>query len=71
MDKKRGVRTVFVVLALLSHTTQHVDSTPAHRTGGAFTWLLLLNVIDLKVPKCEIFDPFFFTPINPIWVLGR
>jgi hypothetical protein len=23
---------------------------------------------DLKVPKCEIFDPFFFTPINPIWV---
>jgi hypothetical protein len=23
---------------------------------------------DLKVPKCEIFDPFFFTPINSIWV---
>jgi hypothetical protein len=23
---------------------------------------------NLKVPKCEIFDPFFFTPINPIWV---
>jgi hypothetical protein len=22
----------------------------------------------LKVPKCEIFDPFFFTIINPIWV---
>ncbi len=22
----------------------------------------------LKVPKCEIFDPFFFTPIHPIWV---
>ncbi len=22
----------------------------------------------LKVPKCEIFDPFYFTPINPIWV---
>ncbi len=22
----------------------------------------------LKVPKCEIFDPFFFTSINPIWV---
>ena len=22
----------------------------------------------LKVPKCEIFDPFFFTPINPILV---
>jgi hypothetical protein len=22
----------------------------------------------LKVPKCEIFDPFFFTPINPMWV---
>jgi hypothetical protein len=22
----------------------------------------------LKVPKCEIFDPVFFTPINPIWV---
>jgi hypothetical protein len=19
----------------------------------------------------EIFDPFFLTPINPIWVLGR
>jgi hypothetical protein len=32
----------------------------------------LLNVlvfyVQLKVPKCEIFDPFFFTPINPIWV---
>ncbi len=24
--------------------------------------------ITLKVPKCEIFDPFFFTSINPIWV---
>ncbi len=24
--------------------------------------------MSLKVPKCEIFDPFFFTPINPIWV---
>jgi hypothetical protein len=23
---------------------------------------------NLKVPKCEIFDPFFLTPINPIWV---
>ncbi len=22
----------------------------------------------LKVPKCEIFDPFFFASINPIWV---
>ncbi len=22
----------------------------------------------LKVPKCEIFDPFFVTPINLIWV---
>jgi hypothetical protein len=22
----------------------------------------------LKVPKCEIFDPVFFTSINPIWV---
>jgi hypothetical protein len=22
----------------------------------------------LKVPKCEIFDPFIFTSINPIWV---
>ncbi len=22
----------------------------------------------LKVPKCEIFDLVFFTPINPIWV---
>ncbi len=21
----------------------------------------------LKVPKCEIFDPFFFTSVNPIW----
>jgi hypothetical protein len=20
------------------------------------------------VPKCEIFDPFFFTSVNPIWV---
>jgi hypothetical protein len=25
-------------------------------------------VTSLKVPKCEIFDPFFFTSINPIWV---
>jgi hypothetical protein len=24
--------------------------------------------LHLKVPKCEIFDPFFLTPINPIWV---
>ncbi len=24
--------------------------------------------LDLKVPKWEIFDPFFFTSINPIWV---
>jgi hypothetical protein len=23
---------------------------------------------NLKVPKCEIFDPFFFTSVNPIWV---
>jgi hypothetical protein len=22
----------------------------------------------LKVPKCEIFDPIFFTLINPAWV---
>ncbi len=22
----------------------------------------------LKVPKCEIFDPFFLTPINCAWV---
>ena len=28
----------------------------------------LMGNHDLKVPKCEIFDPFFFTPINPIWV---
>jgi hypothetical protein len=27
-----------------------------------------LKHAELKVPKCEIFDPFFFTPINPIWV---
>ncbi len=27
-----------------------------------------LAVTNLKVPKCKIFDPFFFTPINPIWV---
>jgi hypothetical protein len=24
--------------------------------------------VNLKVPKCEIFDPFFFTSVNPIWV---
>ncbi len=24
--------------------------------------------LHLKVPKCEIFDPFFITSINPIWV---
>ena len=29
---------------------------------------MYMNSIFLKVPKCEIFDPFFFTPINPIWV---
>ncbi len=27
-----------------------------------------LQTENLKVPKCEIFDPFFFTPINPLWV---
>jgi hypothetical protein len=26
------------------------------------------QAIPLKVPKCEIFDPIFFTLINPIWV---
>jgi hypothetical protein len=26
-----------------------------------------LSQKSLKVPKCEIFDPFF-TPISPIWV---
>jgi hypothetical protein len=30
--------------------------------------LELLNNNLLKVPKCEIFDPSFLTPINPIWV---
>jgi hypothetical protein len=30
--------------------------------------LLVPQCVPLKVPKCEIFDPFFFTPINPIWV---
>jgi hypothetical protein len=30
--------------------------------------LLICRKKILKVPKCEIFDPFFFTPINPIWV---
>ncbi len=28
----------------------------------------LLRIWPLKVPKCQIFDPFFLTPINPIWV---
>jgi hypothetical protein len=28
----------------------------------------LITFRNLKVPKCEIFDPFFLTPINPIWV---
>jgi hypothetical protein len=27
-----------------------------------------VRVRSLKVPKCEIFDPFFFTSVNPIWV---
>jgi hypothetical protein len=26
------------------------------------------STVPLKVPKGEIFDPFFFTSINPIWV---
>ncbi len=26
------------------------------------------EILHLKVPECEIFDPFFFTSINPIWV---
>jgi hypothetical protein len=28
----------------------------------------LTTIHNLKVPKCEIFDPFFFTSVNPIWV---
>ncbi len=28
----------------------------------------LMCTLLLKVPKCEIFDPFFLTSINPIWV---
>jgi hypothetical protein len=27
-----------------------------------------LLIVILKVPKCEIFDPIFFTSISPIWV---
>ncbi len=38
---------------------------PQHYSKCAQTFLI---VYYLKVPKCEIFDPFFFTPINPIWV---
>ncbi len=30
--------------------------------------LVRINACCLKVPKCEIFDPFFFTSVNPIWV---
>jgi hypothetical protein len=33
-------------------------------------WNVATSKYYLKVPKCEIFDPFFFTPINPIWVGG-
>jgi hypothetical protein len=29
---------------------------------------MFIYMYRLKVPKCEIFDPFFFTSINPIWV---
>jgi hypothetical protein len=38
--------------------TDSVENTLSHVSAS----------ITLKVPKCEIFDPFFFTPINPIWV---
>jgi hypothetical protein len=39
-------------------------STSAHCT---LHWNLYMRQ-KLKVPKCEIFDPFFFTSVNPIWV---
>ncbi len=29
---------------------------------------LFESKFNLKVPKFEIYDPFFFTSINPIWV---
>jgi hypothetical protein len=38
-------------------------SPPLSSLYGVFSHTYLL-----KVPKCEIFDPFFFTSINPIWV---
>jgi hypothetical protein len=55
------------------------SSTSNYKSGGVINLLTDVgrewdcrNVycvpIDLKVPKCEIFDPFFFTPVNPIWV---
>ncbi len=34
----------------------------------AFNFVTFRFWMSLKVPKCEIFNPFFFTPINPIWV---
>jgi len=33
--------------------------------GGIMSYSMYVY---LKVPRCEILDPFFFTPINPIWV---
>jgi hypothetical protein len=33
-----------------------------------FHWQKRIYFGILKVPKCEIFDPFFFTSLNPKWV---
>jgi hypothetical protein len=38
------------------------EITKEEQTGDVVT-----KYLNLKVPKCEIFDPFF-TSINPIWV---
>ncbi len=35
---------------------------------GPQMWISCSLKPALKVPKCEIFDPFFFTSVNPIWV---
>ncbi len=48
------------------YITQACGNSPVPTLTAHYIALQLAKL--LKVPKCEIFDPFFFTPINPIWV---
>ncbi len=50
-----------MVLGLSWHTL--IDLSPKNGRGRCLTFSDAL-----KLPKCEIFYPSFFTPINPIWV---